>query len=126
MNHEKKYEQAGQPMLLGSLSAIVRSSERLREVHKSDLSVGDWIFVKTCNSIYSIRVDSPGIYNVSGGWFDRRGLSPVKTTILGCTWGGSVIKVDVVAVSGLMLEFGNRLTTSPIQDIFVLLNGRMN
>jgi hypothetical protein len=114
------------PIPTRSLSAIVKASDRLKEVHKSDLSVGDWVFVKTCNSIYSIRVDSPGVYNVSGGWFDRRGLSPVRTTIPGCTWGGSVIKVDIVAAFGLMLEFGNRLVTSPIQEIYVLQNGRMN
>jgi hypothetical protein len=48
------------------------------------------------------------------------------TTIPGCTWGGSAIKVDIVAAFGLMLEFGNRLTTSPIQEVFVLPNGRMN
>ena len=114
------------PILTGSLSAIVRASDRLREVHKSDLSVGDWVFVKTRTSIYSIHVDSPGVYIVSGGWFDRRGLSPVRTTIPGCTWGGSVIKVDILAAFGLMLEFGNRLITSPIQEIFVLPNARMN
>ncbi len=114
------------PTLTGSLGAMIKASDRLKEVHKSDLSAGDWVFVKTCNSIYSIRVDSPGVYNVSGGWFDRRGLSPVRTTIPGCTWGGSVIKVDIVAAFGLMLEFGNRLITSPIKEIFVLQNGRMN
>jgi hypothetical protein len=114
------------PILAGSLSAIVKVSDRLKEVHKSDLSVGDWVFVKTCNSVYSIRVDSPGVYNVSGGWFDRRGLSPVRTTIPGCTWGGSVIKVDIVAAFGLMLEFGNRLITSPIQEIYVMPLRRLN
>src|SRR3990172_6790353 len=104
------------PILTGSLNAMVKASERLKAVHKSALSVGDWVFVKTCNSVYTIRVDSPGVYYVSGGWFDRRGLSPVRTTIPGCTWGGSVIKVDIVAASGLMLEFGNRLITSPIRE----------
>ena len=113
-------------ILAGSLSAIVKASDRLIEVYKSDLSVGDWVFVKTCNSLYSIRVDSPGVYNVSGGWFDRRGLSPTKTTITGCTWGGSVVKIDVVAACGLRLEFGTRLITSPIKEIFVLPNRRAN
>jgi hypothetical protein len=114
------------PSLIGSLSAMVTTSDRLKEVHKSDLSVGDWMFVKTCNSVYSIRVDSPDVYNVSGGWFDRRGLSPVRTTIPGCTWGGSAIKVDIIAAFGLMLELGDGLITSPIQEFFVLPNGRMN
>jgi hypothetical protein len=39
--------------------------------------------------------------------------------IAGCTWGGSAIKIDIVAACGLCLEFTNRLTTSPIQKIFL-------
>ena len=114
------------PIMTCSLSAMVQASDSLNEVHKSDLSVGDWVFVKTRNSIYTIRVESPGVYSVSGGWFDRRGVSPLRTTIAGCTWGGSAIKVDIIAAFGLMLEFGNKLTTSPIQDVFVLPNRTMN
>ena len=114
------------PIMSGLLRDMVEASDSLNEVYKSDLSVGDWVFVKTRNSIYSIRVDSPGVYSVSGGWFDRRGVSPLRTTIAGCTWGGSAIKVDIIAASGLMLEFGNKLTTSPIQGAFVLPNGTMN
>ena len=55
-----------------------------------------------------------------GGWFDNEGLSPFKTTINGCTWGGRAIKVDVVAACGLHLEFGNQLITSRIQKVDVL------
>ena len=59
-------------------------------------------------------------YSVWGGWFDRQGLSPVRLSISGCTWGGSVIKHDIVAARGLRLEFGNRVVTSRIRAIRVI------
>ena len=74
----------------------------------------------TLNSTYSIRVLEDGFYSVSGGWFDREGLSPFRTTITGCSWGGSAIKLDIVAACGLHLEFGNRVVTSPIRKVYVM------
>jgi hypothetical protein len=41
----------------------------------------------------------------------------MQTTIAGCTWGGSAIKVDVIAAIGLSIEFGNRVITSAVQRI---------
>ena len=114
------------PILTGSLSAMVKSSNSLKEICKSDLTEGDWIFVKTCNSLYSIQVGKDGIYSVAGGWFDRNGVSRMPMTIRGCTWGGSAIKTTVIAACGLRLEFGNRLVTSPIQGIFIVPNSRTN
>jgi len=49
-----------------------------------------------------------------------RTLSSAQLRISGCTWGGSAIKIDLIAACGLRIEFGNRLITSPIQKIFVL------
>lgn len=109
-----------------SLNAIVNSIDFLQEVRKKDLREGDRIVAKTCNSVYSIRVGSNGVLAVSGGWFDIKGKSPSRVTIRGCTWGGSAIKTDIVAACGLRIEFGNRLTTSPIQKIFVFLQGAQN
>jgi hypothetical protein len=60
------------------------------------------------------------MYRVSGGWFDRKHMSPLKLGINGCTWGGSAIKVDVVAACGLHLEFGNRVLTSRIERLRVI------
>lgn len=109
-----------------SLSSIVENADKLQAVKKADLRAGDWVFVKTQNSVYTIRVMGENKYRVSGGWFDRKGASPATTTIAGCTWGGSAIKIDIVAACGLSLEFGNRLITSSIQKIFVLPNGTQN
>ncbi len=109
-----------------SLDLIVAHSQQLKQVRKADLRFGDWLIAVTLNSVYSIRVIENGFYLVSGGWFDREGLSPMKTTIAGCTWGGSIIKVDIAAAWGLCLEFGNRVVTSTIRKIYVIPSGGEN
>ena len=106
-----------------TLGAIVEHAGRLKEVRKAELQFRDWVLVTTANSTYSIRVLEDGLYSVSGGWFDLKGLSPLRITITGCTWGGSAIKLDIVAACGLHLEFGNQVVTSPIRKINVLRFG---
>ncbi len=109
-----------------SLQKIVNNSVNLKLVRKSGLHFGDLVVVNTQNSVYSLRVLSDGSFSVCGGWFDKKGLSPVKTTIRGCTWGGSIIKMDIVAACGLCLEFGNRVVTSPIRSLSVIPGGGEN
>lgn len=109
-----------------SLDAIIAQSEHLKQVRKAELKFGDWVIVVTLNSTYSIRVIEDGYYLVSGGWFDREEQSPLKTTIAGCTWGGSIIKTDIVAACGLSVEFGNRVVTSTVQKIVIVPNGGEN
>ncbi|MEE8349838.1 MAG: hypothetical protein V3R94_09725 [Acidobacteriota bacterium] len=106
-----------------TLGAITGHTDHLVQVDKAGLREGDWILVTTLNSTYSIRVLDDGYYHISGGWFDHQGLSPLRTTITGCTWGGSAIKVDIVAACGLHLEFGNRVVTSRIQHCSVFRFG---
>ncbi|MBI4536007.1 MAG: hypothetical protein HY708_06990 [Ignavibacteriae bacterium] len=103
-----------------SLPAITASVQDLKEIRRTSVRHGDYLIVKTVNSTYFLRVEEDGKYLASGGWFDRRGTSPMNVRINGCTWGGSIIKADVVAACGLCLEFGNRVTTSPIQEIIVI------
>jgi hypothetical protein len=102
------------------LGARVAQSASLEQVRKSDLQSGDRVLVTTRNSRYRIEVLGDGMYRVSGGWFDRKNMSPLKLGINGCTWGGSAIKVDVVAACGLHLEFGNRVLTSRIERLRVI------
>ncbi len=109
-----------------SLEQIVERSIHLNQVSKADLQSGDLILITTRNSDYSVRVFDDSLYLVSGGWFDRKGISPVKTTIRGCTFGGSIIKLDVVAACGLCLEFGNRVVTTAIQKVCVVRSGGRN
>src|SRR5262245_12094725 len=109
-----------------SLEALRHQVPFLPQVLKSDLSVGDVLLVKTRNSLYHIRAVGSGEYIVAGGWFDRNCKSPLKTTIAGCTWGGSVIKIDVAAACGLCIEFGNRVTTTAVQTIVTIPRAMIN
>jgi len=113
-------------MIGHNLERLIDDARRRHQVQKAELRTGDTLLVRTSNSLYSIRVLDSGLYAVSGGWFDREGLSPATTTIAGCTWGGSAIKVDIAAACGLCLEFGNRLITSTIHNVFLLTNERHN
>jgi hypothetical protein len=96
---------------------IVKESQNLKQIYKSALRTGDLVILETCNSVYMIRVLDNGQYTVSGGWFDKNKFASVKVSIRGCTWGGSVIKTDIVAACGLHLEFGNKVVTSKIKKI---------
>ena len=109
-----------------SLNKIVDSAIHLKQVRKTGLRFGDMVIINTRNSVYSLRTLSDGSFLVCGGWFDKKGLSPMKTTVRGCTWGGSIIKMDVVAACGLCLEFGNRVVTSPIKEVSVIPEEREN
>ena len=109
-----------------NLAILVEMSGRLEQVYKVDLQSGDCMIVQTCNSLYTLRVIGEGWFEIAGGWFDRKGKSPMKVRISGCTWGGSAIKLDIAAACGLCLEFGNRVVTSPIKKIFVVSGGSWN
>ena len=108
------------------LSKLVEHADQLKQVYKANLHEGDCLIVKTCNSVYTIRAMDNECWLASGGWFDRKGLSPMKIRINGCTWGGSATKVDIAAACGLCLEFGNRLVTTPIRRIFIFPRGTEN
>lgn len=110
------------------LEKIVEGSTHMSKVLKEELQFGDLVLITTRNSVYSVYVldTDNDLYLVSGGWFDRKGLSPVKASIAGCTWGGSIIKVDILAACGLHLEFGNRLITTTIQRVVVMRGNGKN
>ena len=103
-----------------TVNAILDQSRLFRAVQKSELRRGDRVFVATENSVYWIHVLGDFTYRIQGGWFDRHGLSPIRLSISGCTWGGSVIKHDIIAAPGLRLEFGNRVVTSRIREVRVI------
>ncbi len=111
------------PIAHRTLGAIAKQVDKLKALPRAKLCFGDQVVVTTLNSTYSIQVLQDGLYSISGGWFDRESLSPLETTINGCTWGGSAIKVDIVAACGLHLEFGNRVVTSRIKEFDVIRLG---
>jgi hypothetical protein len=106
-----------------TVDAILQQVGHFEALRKGDLKRGDRVLVATENSLYSIHVEDEGTYSISGGWFDRNGLSPATTSIAGCTWGGTAIKRDLVAARGLRLEFGNRVVTSTIREVRVIRGG---
>ena len=109
-----------------TVNAILEQGRLSEPVQKSELRRGDRVVVATENSVYCINVLGDSTYSVWGGWFDRQGVSPVRLSISGCTWGGSVIKHDIVAACGLRLEFGNRVVTSRIRAVRVIRGTNMD
>jgi hypothetical protein len=101
------------------LERIINEIVYLDQVYKEELRSGDLVLISTQNSIYSVHVLQCNFYLVAGGWFDRNGVSPTKVKINGCTWGGNIIKTDIIAACGLHLEFSNGLVTSTIKKVIV-------
>jgi hypothetical protein len=104
-----------------TLATRVIQAGSLEEVRKKDLHAGDRVLVMTRNSLYKIWVLDDGVYRVSGGWFDLQGIAPQRMAIHGCSWGGSAIKEDILAACGLRLEFGNRVRTTRIREVRLIL-----
>jgi hypothetical protein len=109
-----------------SLEKIVDGAVQLKQVRKEELHFGDLVLITTRNSDYSVCVLGDDRYIVSGGWFARKGRSPMKVSITGCTWGGSIIKVDTLAACGLRMEFGNRVITTTVRKVRVIRGGSKN
>jgi hypothetical protein len=103
-----------------TLDSFVEQMSWVDSLRKQDLAWGDSVFVVTRNSTYAISQAEDGTYWVSGGWFDRRHLSPVRMAINGCTGGGTAIKHDILAAPGLFLEFGNGVLTTRIQEVRII------
>lgn len=126
---KERFELRDRNLMLGtghSLERIVDGAVQLKQVRKEDLQFGDLVLITTRNSDYSVSVLGNDIYVVSGGWFARKGRSPTKVSITGCTWGGSIIKVDTLAACGLRMEFGNRVITTTIRKVRVIRAGSKN
>lgn len=109
-----------------ALPEVLRGVGDLSAVSRSELMIGDVMLIRTRNSLYTIRLTARGCYSATGGWFDRKGLSPHPIAINGCTWGGTLIKVDILAACGLCIEFSNRVVTSPVRSIVVLRAATFN
>ncbi len=109
-----------------SLAGFGATSASMTAVRKTDVRAGDCIIVRTRNSLYALNATDDGRFIVSGGWFARKGKNGIRTSVNGCTLGGSVIKVDVVAVCGFCIEFANRLITSPVQSFVLFPFGSAN
>ena len=102
---------------LGRLTCWAAGPDSLRE---KDLDVGDWVLVRTRNSLYILGCLGGGAYLVSGGWFDKHGAGPSVVRVNGCTWGGRAILTGMVAAFGMFVEFDNGVGTTRIQEVRLL------
>lgn len=86
-------------------------------VKRGDLAVGDRVIVSTRNSVYSLTVGAGGLFDVSGGWFEREGEVIATVEVLGCTAGGHALFTDHIAAPGLFMEFADGLRTTRIRTV---------
>jgi hypothetical protein len=103
-----------------TLDALVRHAPAIAGVWSRDVQPGDWVVVRTRNSVYSLMALGDGRYRVAGGWFTVHGCDNLAIRIAGCTWGGCAIHTGVVAAPGMWLEFGNGVRTTCIREVRLL------
>lgn len=105
-----------------TLDRIAAVAGRIDGVWSRDVHAGDWVVVRTRNSVYAAAAVGDGTYHVAGGWFtgDRTNL---RVGISGCTWGGRVIQTRLVAAPGMFLEFANGVRTTRIQHVRLIPAG---
>ena len=102
---------------------LVEHAEQIQGVRVDDVHAGDWVIVRTRNSVYSLTPVDQGRFHVSGGWFKSKTAEEQNVRICGCTWGGTAIHTRLLAAVGMFLEFDNGVRTTRIQDVR-LVKGR--
>jgi hypothetical protein len=106
-----------------TLDQLVTSVDRIEGIWADALEAGDWVVIRTRNSVYSLAVLGNDRYRVTGGWF-KNDPSGVEVGIAGCTWGGAAIHTRVVAAPGMFLEFDNGVRTTRIREATLIRDGR--
>jgi hypothetical protein len=106
-----------------TLDRMVETAEAIDGVWASAVRPGDWIVIRTKNSVYSLAAEEHGRFRVAGGWFLSQRSSDADTDddqivrVAGCTWGGAAIHTRVVAAVGMFLEFDNGVRTTRIREV---------
>ena len=103
-----------------TLERMADRARTIQGVWASDLKAGDWVIVRTKNSVYSLASLGDGRFQVSGGWFASHGGHSRLVRVLGCTWGGRAILTEMVAAPGMFIEFDNGVQTTRVQHVRVL------
>jgi len=103
-----------------TLDCLVRHAPAIDGVWSRDVEPGDWVVVRTRNSVYSLHALGDGRFRVAGGWFASNGCDNRDIRISGCTWGGCAIHTGLVAAPGMWLEFGNGVRTTCIREVRLL------
>ena len=100
-----------------TLERMADNARTIQGVWASDLKAGDWVIVRTKNSVYSLAALGDGRFQVSGGWFTSHGGYARLVRVLGCTWGGRAILTEMIAAPGMFLEFANHVRTTRICEV---------
>ena len=58
--------------MVQSLERLASAAEVVEGVRVGDLEPGDCLFVRTRNSLYTLRLNSDGTFDAAGGWFSRQ------------------------------------------------------
>jgi hypothetical protein len=106
-----------------TLDCISDHAGTIQGVWADDVQVGDWVVVRTRNSLYSLAALGHGRFHVAGGWFAAQGVESVPVRVVGCTWGGRAILTGLVAAPGMFIEFDNRVQTTRVRDVRLLRGG---
>lgn len=106
-----------------TLDSLARHAPLIEGVWTRDVVAGDWVVVRTRNSVYSLLSLGEGRFRVAGGWFTVNGCDDLTIRIAGCTWGGCAIHTGLVAAPGMWLEFGNGVRTTCIREVRLLRGG---
>lgn len=99
-----------------TLDRIVAHAQQIEGIWSQEIEAGDWVVVRTRNSVYSLAALGDGTFHVAGGWFTAEGCENVRVKIIGCTWGGSAIHTALVAAPGMCVEFDNGVRTTRIRE----------
>lgn len=106
-----------------TLDRLAATAPEIKGVWAASLRAGDWVIVRTKNSVYSLAVNGDGTYAVAGGWFAAAGAESRLVRVVGCTWGGPAILTGMVAAPGMFLEFDNHVRTTRIREVKVVRGG---
>lgn len=100
-----------------TLDTLIEHGRGVPGIRTHHVAAGDWVVVRTLNSLYSMSVAADGTYRVAGGWFAAHGAEATPVRVLGCTWGGPALHTGLVAAPGMYLEFSNGVRTTRIRDV---------
>lgn len=103
-----------------TLESIANHSRTIQGVWASDVKAGDWLVVRTKNSLYTLTSVGDGRFQIAGGWFATHEGAARVVRILGCTWGGRAILTDMLAAPGMFIEFDNGVQTTRVQNVRLL------
>lgn len=103
-----------------TLDRITADARDAHGVWGRDVRAGDWVIVRTRNSVYSLAALGDGRFSVAGGWFAAKCAEATPVRVVGCTWGGRAILTGMVAAPGMFVEFDNGVHTTRVREVRLL------